>query len=120
MPPAHGRPLLPVLLLLPLALSLSLTGAHSASWGRRAASVADEEPKPSPVRPAAAETAGAGPALLLRRQARATPALRAVRSAEIFPRDLNLKDKFIKHFTDYKRCARLLTRLAVSPLCTQT
>ncbi|XP_020861586.1 ALK and LTK ligand 1 [Phascolarctos cinereus] len=68
------------------------------------------------------------------------------RSAEILPRDLNLKEKFIKHFTGpvtfsaecskhfhrlyhntrdctipayYKRCARLLTRLAVSPLCTQ-
>ncbi|XP_028592808.2 ALK and LTK ligand 1 isoform X4 [Podarcis muralis] len=37
----------------------------------------------------------------------------------VFPRDSNLKDKFIKHFTDYKRCARLLTRLAMSPLCTQ-
>ncbi|ELR59073.1 Protein FAM150A, partial [Bos mutus] len=67
--------------------------------------------------------------------------------SEIFPRDLNLKDKFIKHFTGpvtfsaecskhfhrlyhntrdcstpayYKRCARLLKRLAVSPLCSQT
>uniref|UniRef100_A0A8D0L631 ALK and LTK ligand 1 n=1 Tax=Sphenodon punctatus TaxID=8508 RepID=A0A8D0L631_SPHPU len=65
---------------------------------------------------------------------------------EIFPRDSSLKDKFIKHFTGpvtfsaecskhfhrlyhnkrdcstpayYKRCARLLTRLAMSPLCTQ-
>uniref|UniRef100_A0A8D2IHA0 ALK and LTK ligand 1 n=1 Tax=Varanus komodoensis TaxID=61221 RepID=A0A8D2IHA0_VARKO len=64
----------------------------------------------------------------------------------LFPRDSNLKDKFIKHFTGpvtfsaecskhfhrlyhntrdcstpayYKRCARLLTRLAMSPLCTQ-
>ncbi|XP_039382803.1 ALK and LTK ligand 1 isoform X1 [Mauremys reevesii] len=92
------------------------------------------------------------------------------RHVEIFPRDSNLKDKFIKHFTGihrsvsedcvssrrmleqgdlytrpvsfsaecskhfhrlyhntrdcstpayYKRCARLLTRLAMSPLCTQ-
>ncbi|XP_028592807.2 ALK and LTK ligand 1 isoform X3 [Podarcis muralis] len=41
------------------------------------------------------------------------------RHSEVFPRDSNLKDKFIKHFTDYKRCARLLTRLAMSPLCTQ-
>ncbi|XP_067409975.1 ALK and LTK ligand 1 [Emydura macquarii macquarii] len=68
------------------------------------------------------------------------------RNVEIFPRDSNLKDKFIKHFTGpvsfsaecskhfhrlyhntrdcstpayYKRCARLLTRLAMSPLCTQ-
>ncbi|XP_051015399.1 ALK and LTK ligand 1 [Acomys russatus] len=72
---------------------------------------------------------------------------RVSRNAEIFPRDLTLKDKFIKHFTGpvtfsaecskhfhrlyhntrdcsmpayYKRCARLLTRLAVSPLCSQT
>ncbi|KAM9502140.1 protein ALKAL-like isoform 1-T2 [Salvelinus alpinus] len=64
------------------------------------------------------------------------------------PRDINLKDKFIKHFTAgpvkfssecrthfhrlyhntrdcsrpayYKRCARLLTRLAMSPLCSQS
>ncbi|XP_044280129.1 ALK and LTK ligand 1 [Varanus komodoensis] len=68
------------------------------------------------------------------------------RHSEVFPRDSNLKDKFIKHFTGpvtfsaecskhfhrlyhntrdcstpayYKRCARLLTRLAMSPLCTQ-
>ncbi|XP_009471390.1 PREDICTED: protein FAM150A [Nipponia nippon] len=66
---------------------------------------------------------------------------------KIFPRDSSLKDKFIKHFTGpvtfssecskhfhrlyhntrdcstpayYKRCARLLTRLAMSPLCTQS
>ncbi|XP_074057251.1 ALK and LTK ligand 1 [Macrotis lagotis] len=72
--------------------------------------------------------------------------LSAPRGTEILPRDLNLKEKFIKHFTGpvtfsaecskhfhrlyhntrdctipayYKRCARLLTRLAVSPLCTQ-
>ncbi|XP_061456769.1 ALK and LTK ligand 1 [Rhineura floridana] len=70
----------------------------------------------------------------------------ASRNSEVFPRDSNLKDKFIKHFTGpvtfsaecskhfqrlyhntrdcstpayYKRCARLLTRLAMSPLCTQ-
>ncbi|XP_053564926.1 ALK and LTK ligand 2 [Bombina bombina] len=63
---------------------------------------------------------------------------------EIFPRDLRMKDKFLKHLTGplyysakcsryfhrlyhstkdctipayYKRCARLLTRLAVSPVC---
>ncbi|XP_077207318.1 ALK and LTK ligand 1 [Paroedura picta] len=68
------------------------------------------------------------------------------RHVEVFPRDSSLKDKFIKHFTGpvtfsaecskhfhrlyhntrdcstpayYKRCARLLTRLAMSPLCTQ-
>nr|XP_060631281.1 ALK and LTK ligand 1 [Anolis sagrei ordinatus] len=68
------------------------------------------------------------------------------RHSEVFPREPNLKDKFIKHFTGrvtfsaecskhfhrlyhntrdcstpayYKRCARLLTRLAMSPLCTQ-
>ncbi|XP_019735764.1 ALK and LTK ligand 1 isoform X2 [Hippocampus comes] len=66
---------------------------------------------------------------------------------EIAPRDLNMKHKFIQHFTGpvkfssecrthfdrlyhntrdcsrpayYKRCARLLTRLAMSPLCTQS
>ncbi|XP_065609665.1 ALK and LTK ligand 1 [Cyrtonyx montezumae] len=71
----------------------------------------------------------------------------AARAGEIFPRDSSLKDKFIKHFTGpvtfssecskhfhrlyhntrdcstpayYKRCARLLTRLAMSPLCTQS
>ncbi|CAK6434824.1 unnamed protein product [Pipistrellus nathusii] len=64
--------------------------------------------------------------------------------AEIVPRDLRMKDKFLKHLTGplyfspkcskhfhrlyhntrdctvpayYKRCARLLTRLAVSPMC---
>ncbi|KAM8776534.1 ALK and LTK ligand 2 isoform 1-T2 [Rhynchonycteris naso] len=64
--------------------------------------------------------------------------------AEIVPRDLRMKDKFLKHLTGplyfspkcskhfhrlyhntrdctipayYKRCARLLTRLAVSPVC---
>lgn len=69
------------------------------------------------------------------------------RPIEIVPRDVNMKDKFIKHFTGpvkfssecrthfhrlyhntrdcsrpayYKRCARLLTRLAMSPLCTQS
>ncbi|XP_056460025.1 ALK and LTK ligand 1 isoform X1 [Gadus macrocephalus] len=70
------------------------------------------------------------------------------RPVEIAPRELNLKDKFIQHFTAgpvkfssecrtnfhrlyhntrdcsrpayYKRCARLLTRLAMSPLCTQS
>ncbi|XP_066478787.1 ALK and LTK ligand 2 [Tiliqua scincoides] len=63
---------------------------------------------------------------------------------EIVPRDLGMKDKFLKHLTGplyfgpkctkhfhrlyhntrdctipayYKRCARLLTRLAVSPMC---
>ncbi|XP_004386649.1 ALK and LTK ligand 1 [Trichechus manatus latirostris] len=145
MPPARGRPLLPVLLL--LALALSLPGAHAARRGRSVASAADKEPKPSPIRSTTADTARVGLGLLLRPQARATLALRAVRSAEIFPRNLNLKDKFIKHFTGpvtfsaecskhfhrlyyntrdcsmptyYKRCARLLTRLAVSPLCTQT
>ncbi|XP_049577907.1 ALK and LTK ligand 1 isoform X1 [Syngnathus scovelli] len=67
---------------------------------------------------------------------------------EIVPRDLNMKHKFIQHFTAgpvkfssecrthfdrlyhntrdcsrpayYKRCARLLTRLAMSPLCAQS
>ncbi|CDQ75769.1 unnamed protein product [Oncorhynchus mykiss] len=74
------------------------------------------------------------------------PRLDNSRPIDIVPRDVNLKDKFIKHFTGpvkfssecrthfhrlyhntrdcskpayYKRCARLLTRLAMSPLCTQ-
>ncbi|XP_039207869.1 ALK and LTK ligand 1 [Crotalus tigris] len=78
---------------------------------------------------------------------RAPRFLAASRHSEIFPRDSSLKDKFIKHFTGpvtfsaecskhfhrlyhntrdcstpayYKRCARLLTRLAMSPLCTQS
>ncbi|XP_062357640.1 ALK and LTK ligand 1 [Cinclus cinclus] len=85
-----------------------------------------------------------------RTAAAAPPAPRlfaAARHGEIFPRDSSLKDKFIKHFTGpvtfssecskhfhrlyhntrdcstptyYKRCARLLTRLAMSPLCTQS
>lgn len=69
------------------------------------------------------------------------------RPIEIVPRDTSMKDKFIEHFTGpvkfpsecrthfhriyhntrdcsrptyYKRCARLLTRLAMSPLCTQS
>ncbi|KAM3876081.1 ALK and LTK ligand 1 [Diretmus argenteus] len=76
------------------------------------------------------------------------PRLDNSRPIEIVPRDVNLKDKFIQHFTAgpvkfssecrthfhrlyhntrdcsrpayYKRCARLLTRLALSPLCTQS
>ncbi|XP_065102786.1 ALK and LTK ligand 1 isoform X2 [Paramisgurnus dabryanus] len=69
------------------------------------------------------------------------------RPIDIVQRDTNIKDKFIEHFTGpvkfpsecrthfhriyhntrdcsrpthYKRCARLLTRLAMSPLCTQS
>ncbi|XP_016356884.1 protein FAM150-like isoform X1 [Sinocyclocheilus anshuiensis] len=70
------------------------------------------------------------------------------RPIEIVPRDISMKGKFIEHFTAgpvkfpsecrthfhriyhntrecsrptyYKRCARLLTRLAMSPLCTQS
>ncbi|XP_072294679.1 ALK and LTK ligand 1 isoform X2 [Eucyclogobius newberryi] len=72
------------------------------------------------------------------------PRLDNSRLIEIVPRDLNMKSKFIQHFTGpvkfpsecrthfhrlyhntrdcstpafYKRCARLLTRLAMSPLC---
>ncbi|XP_043101941.1 protein ALKAL-like isoform X2 [Puntigrus tetrazona] len=68
------------------------------------------------------------------------------RPIEVVPRDI-MKDRFIEHFTGpvkfpsecrthfhriyhntrdcsrpsyYKRCARLLTRLAMSPLCTQS
>ncbi|XP_036734808.1 ALK and LTK ligand 1 [Manis pentadactyla] len=127
-PAKPGTPL-PALLL--LALALSPHGARGRPRGRRGARVADQNPEPW-LFPAAV---GRG------------PARRAFRSAEIFPRDLNLKDKFIKHFMGpvtfsaecskhfhrlyhntrdcstpayYKRCARLLTRLAVSPLCSQT
>ncbi|XP_076009471.1 ALK and LTK ligand 1 isoform X2 [Genypterus blacodes] len=69
------------------------------------------------------------------------------RLIDIVPRDVNMKGKFIQHFTGpvkfssecrthfhrlyhntrdcsrpayYKRCARLLTRLAMSPLCMQS
>ncbi|XP_016421460.1 ALK and LTK ligand 1 isoform X2 [Sinocyclocheilus rhinocerous] len=69
------------------------------------------------------------------------------RPIEIVPRDISMKGKFIEHFTGpvkfpsecrthfhriyhntrecsrptyFKRCARLLTRLAMSPLCTQS
>ncbi|XP_032151965.1 ALK and LTK ligand 1 [Sapajus apella] len=120
---------LPALLL--LALALSPHGAHGRPRGRRETRVADEEPKPL----LSLSAAGGG----------RTPS--SFHRAEIFPRDSNLKDKFIKHFTGsvtfspecskhfhrlyyntrecstpayYKRCARLLTRLAVSPLCSQT
>ncbi|XP_017387262.1 ALK and LTK ligand 1 [Cebus imitator] len=120
---------LPALLL--LALALSPQGAHGRPRGRRETRVADEEPKPL----LSFSAAGGG----------RTPS--SFHRAEIFPRDSNLKDKFIKHFTGsvtfspecskhfhrlyyntrecstpayYKRCARLLTRLAVSPLCSQT
>ncbi|XP_039110199.1 ALK and LTK ligand 1 [Hyaena hyaena] len=108
-----------------LALALSPPGAQGRPRGRRGARATDLEAKPW---------------LLL-------PAARATRSTEMFLRDSNLKDKLIKHFTGpitfsaecsihfhrlyhntrdcstpayYKRCARLLTRLAVSPLCSQT
>ncbi|KAG9268474.1 ALK and LTK ligand 2-like isoform X4 [Astyanax mexicanus] len=37
----------------------------------------------------------------------------------VFPRDLRQKEKFLKHLTDYKRCARLLTRLAGSQRCSE-
>ncbi|XP_037326213.2 ALK and LTK ligand 1 [Pungitius pungitius] len=76
------------------------------------------------------------------------PRLDNSRLIEVVPRDLNMKGKFIQHFTAgqvkfssecrthfhrlyhntrdcsrpayYKRCARLLTRLAMSPLCMQS
>uniref|UniRef100_A0A8D0MNM7 ALK and LTK ligand 1 n=1 Tax=Sus scrofa TaxID=9823 RepID=A0A8D0MNM7_PIG len=109
--------------LTPNTIISSLLYSPGRPGGRRDARVVGEEPKPWPSLPAAS------------------------RSAEIFPRDLNLKDKFIKHFTGpvtfsaecrkhfhrlyhntrdcstpayYKRCARLLKRLAASPLCSQT
>ncbi|XP_041624464.1 ALK and LTK ligand 1 [Vulpes lagopus] len=129
MRPAEPRAPLPALLL--LALALALPGAPGTPRGGRGARAAAGEPESWPF----LRAAGAGPA----------PS--ASRSTETFPRDLNLKDKFIKHFTGpvtfsaecskhfrrlyhntrdcstpayYKRCARLLTRLAVSPLCSQT
>ncbi|XP_054646356.1 ALK and LTK ligand 1 isoform X2 [Dunckerocampus dactyliophorus] len=75
------------------------------------------------------------------------PRLENRKLTEVVPRDVNMKSKFIQHFTGpvkfssecrthfdrlyhntrdctrpayYKRCARLLTRLAMSPLCTQS
>ncbi|KAI4539804.1 hypothetical protein MG293_010199 [Ovis ammon polii] len=69
-----ARPGAPVPALLLLALVLAPRGTQGRPGGLRGAHVAGEEPKPS------------------------LPA--ASRSAEIFPRDLNLKDKFIKHFTE--------------------
>ncbi|XP_028855838.1 ALK and LTK ligand 1 isoform X1 [Denticeps clupeoides] len=70
------------------------------------------------------------------------------RTVEVVPRDISLKEKFLTHFTAgpvkyssectthflrlyhntrdcskpayYRRCTRLLTRLAMSPLCTQS
>ncbi|XP_007552820.1 ALK and LTK ligand 1 isoform X1 [Poecilia latipinna] len=76
------------------------------------------------------------------------PRLDNTRLIDIVPRDAHLKDKFIQHFgaghvkfsseckthfhrlyhttrdcsrpAYYKRCARLLTRLAMSPLCMQS
>uniref|UniRef100_A0A3Q3QTT4 Uncharacterized protein n=1 Tax=Monopterus albus TaxID=43700 RepID=A0A3Q3QTT4_MONAL len=75
------------------------------------------------------------------------PRLDNSRLIEIVPRDVSMKGKFIQHFTGpvkfssecrthfhrlyhntrdcskpayYKRCARLLTRLAMSPLCMQS
>ncbi|XP_052031955.1 ALK and LTK ligand 1 [Apodemus sylvaticus] len=122
--PAKPSARVPALLLLALALSPPETQGRPRA--RRAARVAELRPQ-----------------LFL--PVTGTP--RASRSTEIFPRDLTLKDKFIKHFTGpvtfsaecnkhfhrlyhntrdcsmpayYKRCARLLTRLAVSPLCSQT
>ncbi|XP_065751804.1 ALK and LTK ligand 1 [Phocoena phocoena] len=130
MRPARPSAWLPALLL--LALVLSPRGTQGRPGGRRGARVAGEEPKPWLSLPAASRSAGKQP--------------RGSRQSEIFPRDLNLKDKFIKHFTGpvtfsvecskhfhrlyhntrdcstpayYKRCARLLKRLAVSPLCAQ-
>ncbi|XP_063113947.1 ALK and LTK ligand 1 [Cavia porcellus] len=127
MRPAKAGAPLPALLLLALALSPPET--HARPRGRRAPRGAEHKP------------------LLFLPAAGAGPAPGASRSAEIFPRDLNLKDKFIKHFTGpvtfsaecskhfhrvyhntrdcsmpayYKRCARLLKRLAVNSLCSQT
>ncbi|KAM5211469.1 LOW QUALITY PROTEIN: ALK and LTK ligand 1 [Hipposideros larvatus] len=126
-PAKPGAPL-PALLL--LALALSLHDSQGRPRGLRGARVTDEEPKPWLFLPVA----------------RVSRASSVSRAAEIVPRDSNLKDKFIKHFTGpvtfaecskhfhslhyntrdcstptyYKRCARLLTRLAMNPLCSQT
>ncbi|XP_021078109.1 ALK and LTK ligand 1 [Mus pahari] len=125
-----AKPSARVSALLLLALALSPPGTQGRPQRRRAArGVAELRPE----------------IFLPVTGTRLTP--RASRSTEIFPRDLTLKDKFIKHFTGpvtfsaecskhfhrlyyntrdcsmpayYKRCARLLTRLAVSPLCSQT
>ncbi|XP_032172726.1 ALK and LTK ligand 1 [Mustela erminea] len=126
-----AKPGAPLSTLLLLVLVLPLPGAHGRPRSGRGAYAPEQEPKSWLFLPAA----------------RAGRAPNASRSTEIFPRDLNLKDKFIKHFTGpvtfsaecskhfhrlyhntrdcstpayYKRCARLLTRLAVSPLCSQT
>ncbi|KAM4864773.1 ALK and LTK ligand 1 [Thomomys bottae] len=126
-PAKPGAPLPAILL---LALALSPHGTQGRPRGRRAARGAEPRSLLFPSA-AAARLAPGG----------------AARSAEILPRDMNLKDKFIKHFTGpvtfsaecskhfhrlyhntrdcstpayYKRCARLLTRLALSPLCSQT
>ncbi|XP_047584081.1 ALK and LTK ligand 1 [Lutra lutra] len=126
-----AKPGAPLSTLLLLVLVLPLPGAYGRPRSGRGAYAADQEPKSWLFLPAA----------------RAGRAPNASRNTEIFPRDLNLKDKFIKHFTGpvtfsaecskhfhrlyhntrdcstpayYKRCARLLTRLAVSPLCSQT
>ncbi|XP_042829547.1 ALK and LTK ligand 1 [Panthera tigris] len=123
MRPAKPGALLPLLLL--LALALSLPGAQARPQGRGGARATDQEPQPWPFLPAA----------------------RATRSTEMFLKDSSLKDKIIRHFTGpvtfadecsihfhrlyyntrdcstpayYKRCARLLTRLAASPQCSQT
>ncbi|XP_072807779.1 ALK and LTK ligand 1 [Vicugna pacos] len=117
-----------------LALVLCPHRTQGRPGGRRGARVAGDEPKAWLSLPVAS------------RSADSTPGAEA-QGTEIFPRDLNLKDKFIKHFTGpvtfsaecskhfhrlyhntrdcstpayYKRCARLLKRLAASPLCSQT
>ncbi|XP_077019310.1 ALK and LTK ligand 1 [Tamandua tetradactyla] len=129
----------PLSALLLLALALSPHGTQGRPRGRRGAAAWAKEPERLLFLPA---RRAASPV-----HAAAFSALGPPRSAEVSLRDLNLKDKFIKHFTGpvtfsaecskhfhrlyhntrdcstpayYKRCARLLTRLAVSPLCTQS
>ncbi|XP_007516111.1 ALK and LTK ligand 1 [Erinaceus europaeus] len=121
---AKPRALLPALLLLELALCTAET------LGRPGGHRGTQEHKP-----------------WLLRVRRTLWAPSASRSSEILPTDLSLKDKFIKHLTGpvtfsakcrkyfhrlyyntrdcttpayYKRCARLLTRLAMNPLCSHT
>ncbi|XP_065486310.1 ALK and LTK ligand 1 [Caloenas nicobarica] len=113
-------------------ISRRYSGGGSPPPDSRAIAVAAAAPRPPP----AVAAAPPPPRLFV-----------AARHGEILPRDSSLKDKFIKHFTGpvtfssecskhfhrlyhntrdcstpayYKRCARLLTRLAMSPLCTQS
>ncbi|XP_077798858.1 ALK and LTK ligand 1 isoform X2 [Macaca mulatta] len=105
-----GAPL-PALLL--LALALSPPGAHGRPRGRRGAHVTNEEPKPLLFLPAA----GAGRTPSGSRSA--GPVTFSPECSKHFHR-LYYNTRECSTPAYYKRCARLLTRLAVSPLCSQT